>query len=274
MTFAIDTYAVMGNPVSHSLSPRVHKEFAKQTGEHLDYQAIEVPLEKLESAINHFLKEGGKGLNITVPFKQQAFVLMTQCSKRANLAQAVNTIIIQPDGRLVGDNTDGIGLIRDITWQQENLRDKRILILGAGGAVRGILGPLLAEKPSEIIIVNRTETTATFLASAFSKLGIVRSYPLDAIAGQQFDLIINGTSASLTNQTLALPEHLLTPEGWCYDLAYSSQLTAFQRWARQQGARKYLDGLGMLIEQAAEAFYLWRGIRPETRPVLKLLQAR
>jgi shikimate dehydrogenase len=274
MPFAQDTYAVMGNPISHSLSPAIHKIFAQQTGEKLDYQAIKVPLEGLESAINDFQKEGGKGLNITLPFKQQAFALMSQSSERATVAQAVNTITLQSDGRLIGDNTDGIGLIRDIQRQQESLHDKRILLLGAGGAIRGILGPLLAEKPVLVLIANRTESSADYLASAFKRQGNLHSSSLNAISGQQFDLIINGTSSGLTDEPLALRERLLAPEAWCYDLAYGGQLTAFLRWGQQQGARKCVNGLGMLVEQAAEAFYIWRGIRPETSPVLKLLQTR
>jgi shikimate dehydrogenase len=274
MPFIIDTYAVMGNPITHSLSPKIHQAFAQQTSIQLDYLAIEVPLTELELAIARFQQEGGKGLNITVPFKQLAFTLMSQSSARANLAQAVNTVIMQHDGSMTGDNTDGVGLLRDIIInQQESLQNKHILILGAGGAVRGILGPLLAEKPASVLIANRTEPTAIDLAWTFSKLGNVYGCGLDTLLDQQFDLVINGTNTGLTHQTLVLSKHLLTPGAWCYDLAYSRQRTAFLQWAHQQGARKYVDGLGMLVEQAAEAFYVWHGIRPETRPVLHSLRA-
>jgi shikimate dehydrogenase len=275
MTFAIDTYAVMGNPISHSLSPLIHQVFAKQTGQQLEYVALKVPLDGFTEAVTQFKIKGGKGLNITVPFKQQAFALATDCTERATVAQAVNTLIIQADGGLRGDNTDGIGLIRDISLhQQESLQGKRILVLGAGGAVRGILASLLAEKPALVVIANRTELTAIDLVNSFRKLGNIKGCGLKAILEPPFDLIINGTSTSLLQQTLALQEGLLAVGGWCYDLAYSSEATPFLRWAKQQGAAKYVDGLGMLVEQAAEAFYLWRGIRPDTLPVLQLLRAR
>lgn len=272
-SYSIDTYAVMGNPVSHSKSPFIHAEFAKQTGQRLQYIKIEVPLDGFKEAVLQFQKQGGKGLNITVPFKQQAYELVDQCSERATIAKALNNIIMRPDGSLYGDNVDGVGLARDfISNHNLSLQNKRILIVGAGGGVQGVLEPLLAEKPQEIFIANRTLEKAVQLARDFAKYGNVQGGGFTDLLDKSFDVIINGTSASLKAELPPLPETLIHPEIFCYDMAYDNKPTVFMEWATQLGAKKVFDGIGMLVEQAAESFLLWRGVRPETKPVIEKLQ--
>ncbi len=269
----VDIYAVMGNPIAHSKSPIIHHEFAKQTQQELQYYKILVPLDGFITAVAEFKAKGGKGLSITVPFKLQAWELVQHRTERARLAGAVNTIIFQPDGSMGGDNTDGIGLVHDLEQSNQfSLRNKRILIAGAGGSVQGILAPLLQCHPANITIVNRNVEKAETLAKKFAALGTVIACGYDQLGGEQFDLIINATSASLSNDLPPLPSRLLLKNGWCYDLAYGDKPTTFQRWAQAQGAAKVLDGLGMLVEQAAEQFYLWRGVKPETQPVLRMLR--
>jgi shikimate dehydrogenase len=269
-----EQYAVMGNPIAHSKSPRIHALFAQQTGQRLVYTAIQVDHGGFKQAVGNFQASGGKGLNVTVPFKREAWELVNELSARAQRAGAVNTIVFRADGTLFGDNTDGVGLLRDI---RDNFRatvtGKRVLILGAGGAVRGILEPLLAERPASLVIANRTADRASELAREFAALGPVSGCGFDALPGQQFDLLINGTSASLQGDMPALPIELLMPGAFCYDLMYSAQPTVFMHWAQQYGAAQVADGLGMLVEQAAEAFFIWRGVRPNTRPVIDLLRA-
>ena len=267
-------YAVMGNPVAHSKSPRIHALFAKQTGQRIVYTAIQVDHGGFRQAVGNFQASGGKGLNVTVPFKREAWELVNERSHRAEYAGAVNTIAFRDDGTLYGDNTDGVGLIRDI---RENssviIAHKRVLILGAGGAVRGILGPLLAEQPALLILANRTADRATQLALEFGSLGPISGGGFDALPGRQFDLLINATAASLHGDLPPLPDAVLAPGAVCYDLMYSAQPTAFMHWAQHHGAAKILDGLGMLAEQAAEAFFVWRGVRPRTVPVIAQLRA-
>jgi shikimate dehydrogenase len=271
--YSIDTYAVMGNPIAHSKSPFIHEKFAKQTQQHLQYIKILVPLDDFTAAIKEFQQQGGKGLNITLPFKQQAFELVNTCSERAQLAGAVNTIVFKSDGSLFGDNTDGVGLLHDLTHNaQYNLNHKRILVLGGSGAVQGILAPLLSEHPECIVIANRTIAKAEKLADKFSPFGKIKSCEYSALPGQQFDLIINGTSASLRGELPPLPANLLNKNGCCYDLAYATEPTVFMQWGKQQGAEHCYDGIGMLVEQGAEAFYLWRGVHPETQSVIKALR--
>lgn len=271
---APEQYAVMGNPIAHSKSPRIHMLFAKQTGQRIAYTAIQVDLGGFKQAVGNFQASGGKGLNVTVPFKREAWELVSERSARAQRAGAVNTIGFRADGTLFGDNTDGAGLIRDLRDNSRaTITGQRVLILGAGGAVRGILAPLLEERPARLIIANRTADRATGLALEFATLGLVSGYGFDMLPGKQFDLLINGTSASLKGDLPPLPDHLLAPGALCYDLMYGAQPTAFMRWAHQQGAVKVLDGLGMLVEQAAEAFFVWRGIRPHTVPVIAQLRA-
>ena len=268
-----DQYAVMGNPIAHSKSPRIHALFAKQTGQRLIYTAIQVNHGGFQQALGNFQASGGKGLNVTVPFKREAWERVSERSARALRAGAVNTIAMRADGLLFGDNTDGVGLIRDLRDNcGATITGQRVLILGAGGAVRGILGLLLEERPALLVVANRTADRATELALEFATLGPVSGCGFEALPGKQFDLLINGTSASLQGDLPPLPDDLMTPGAFCYDLMYSAQPTAFMRWAHQRGAANVLDGLGMLVEQAAEAFFVWRGVRPHTAPVIAQLR--
>lgn len=265
-----ERYGVIGNPIAHSKSPLIHALFAQQTGQAMSYERILAPLDGFREAVLHFREEGGRGLNVTVPFKLEAFALADRLSERAARAGAVNTLIFHPDGVIEGDNTDGTGLVRDLLRQGAEIRGRRVLILGAGGAVRGVLAPLLAEKPLELVIANRSADKAVRLAADFADLGPVRGCGFDAMEGV-FDLVINGTSASLSGELPPLPDDLLTEGAVAYDMAYGSEPTPFQAWAEGHGARLALDGLGMLVEQAAESFRLWRGVQPDTAPVRQAL---
>lgn len=271
-----DRYAVFGNPIKHSRSPKIHGLFARQTGQDMCYDRQLVEPDAFKAAADDFFAAGGKGLNITVPFKLDAFAYASHLSPRAQRAGAVNTLALQSDGSIVGDNTDGIGMVRDITlnlgWQ---IADKRVLILGAGGAVRGVLEPLLAQRPEAITIANRTVAKARELAEAFADLGQVEGCGFAELAGREFDLIINGTSASLVGDLPPLPASIVTPKTCCYDMMYASTATVFMAWSQQAGAgaAATADGLGMLVEQAAEAFLLWRGVRPDTASVIARLRA-
>ncbi len=270
----IAQYAVFGHPINHSKSPLIHKAFARQTGQNIDYTAQDVPAEQFDTALENFIKQGGKGLNCTVPLKELAFQRADKLTARAHLAKAVNTLIVNDDGSISGDNTDGIGLVTDLMDNHQiELQGRNILILGAGGASRGIIAPLLEQKPARLHIANRTVSKAEQLANEFSSISPTTGSGFKELAGLQFDLIINATSASLSNQLPPLPEHLLSAEGSCYDLAYANTDTAFVSWGKQQSAKKSIDGLGMLVEQAAEAFFLWRQQRPETRTVIQQLDA-
>ncbi|MGR9045316.1 MAG: shikimate dehydrogenase [Gammaproteobacteria bacterium] len=269
-----DHYAVFGHPIKHSKSPRIHQAFARQTGQTLEYTAKEVTPGYFETEAKAFFDSGGKGLNCTVPLKELAWRYAEQNTARAQAAKAVNTLIRQPDGTILGDNTDGIGLVTDLTVNHSiKLTDSRILILGAGGASRGIIGPLIERQPQTIVIANRTVSKAVSLAHEFAGRVNLTGCGFDDLIGMSFDLILNATSMSLTNDLPPLPDSLPAKNGVCYDLAYANEPTAFVRWGRQQHARKSVDGLGMLVEQAAEAFYIWRGVRPETRPVIQLLNS-
>jgi shikimate 5-dehydrogenase len=269
-----DRYAVMGNPIAHSKSPFIHSMFARQLDQDLEYDALLVPLDGFKRAVTSFFAGGGKGLNITVPFKQEAWELAEVRSPGAELAGAVNTLLRNEDGKLEGHNTDGPGLIRDLTVNAGGvLRGKRVLVLGAGGATRGILLPLLQEEPQRVVVANRTESKAQELAELFSPHGEVSACGFAALAGQQFDWVLNATSASLAGDLPSLPDDLLASDAWCYDLMYAKEPTIFCRWAEQHGAARALDGLGMLVEQAAEAFLLWRGVRPDTAEVLAALRS-
>jgi len=268
-----DQYAVIGNPIEHSKSPLIHRLFAERTGEVLSYERILGNPEDFEGDVRRFLARGGKGLNVTLPFKEQAWELADELSDRAATAQAVNTLILLPDGRLRGDNTDGIGLVRDLTDNHGlGLDGKEILLLGAGGAARGVVRPLLEAGPAHLVIANRTATRAQELAARLRDLGEITGCGLQQLQGMHFDLIINATAAGLAGQVPDIPDGLLTPGGWTYDMLYASEATAFVRWGRGQGAATALDGLGMLVEQAAESFFLWRGIRPDTRAVIGALR--
>ncbi len=271
MTFT-DQYAVFGHPISHSKSPRIQQLFAIQTGQNLEYTAQDVSPEQFSERVKAFFGDGGKGLNCTVPLKELAWQFADQLSERAKLAKAVNTLAVQADGSILGENTDGIGLVNDLTGNHQiSLNSKRLLILGAGGASRGIIGPLLACHPASLIIVNRTAGKAETIAGEFAGIGNISSCVYDELPNQQFDLVINATSASLSAELPPLPDGLLAEHGSCYDLAYANQPTAFVKWGHSQQAVHSLDGLGMLVEQAAEAFFIWRGIRPQTADIIALL---
>ena len=273
MMDAVDQYAVFGNPIKHSRSPQIHAAFAEQTGQALHYRAHKVELGRFAEVASEFFRNGGRGLNITVPFKLDAFEFADELSGRARRAGAVNTLARGEDGRIYGDNTDGVGMVRDIN---DNLgwpvTGKRILVLGAGGAVRGTLGPLLKQRPEELVVANRTLEKAEALAELFAELGPVSGQPFEALPGRQFDLIINGTSASLSGDLPPLPSHILSNEGSAYDMMYGAEPTPFMRWAAAEAAWAVSDGLGMLVEQAAESFCIWRGVRPDTRPVIELIR--
>lgn len=269
----MDRYAVMGNPVSHSKSPLIHSAFAKQCNQSLSYEAIHVEAEGFASAVSSFFKQGGSGLNITLPFKQEAWAQADDRSADAELAGAVNTLWQDSQGRLQGHNTDGIGLLRDIKINHTgSLKNKKVLLLGAGGAARGIIAPLLREEPAELCIANRTYTKAAWLATLFASYGNVSACELEALKGKQVDWVINASSASLQGELPPLPNDLLKAGAACYDLMYGDGETVFCQWSRQAGAEKIMDGLGMLVEQAAESFFLWRGIRPQTASVIKSLR--
>lgn len=268
-----DQYAVFGHPIGHSQSPRIHARFAEQTRQDLVYTAQDVTAEEFPSALAQFAANGGKGLSCTVPLKELAWLAASRTSARAQRAKAVNTLAIGADGECFGDNTDGIGLVRDLTQNLGiPLAGRHILLLGAGGASRGILAPLLESQPKRLVIANRTVAKATQLAEEFADLGEVSATGFDELPGQSFDVILNATAASLSGALPPLPDGLLRPGGACYDLAYGKQPTVFVRWGEGQGASLSVDGLGMLVEQAADAFLLWRGVRPQTRPVIEWLR--
>ena len=267
-----DRYGVFGNPIGHSKSPLIHRLFAVQTGQDLSYEALLAPLEDFPGYARAFFVEG-RGGNVTVPFKEEAYRLADELSERARRAGAVNTLKKLDDGRLLGDNTDGAGLVRDLTVNAGlDLAGQRILLLGAGGAVRGVLAPLLAERPQSLTITNRTVAKAEQLAHEFADLGPVAAAGFDWLS-EPVDLIINGTSASLAGELPPIDPSLIQPgHTVCYDMMYGKDATAFNRWAAEHGAARCIDGLGMLVEQAAEAFCVWRGVRPDSAPVLAELR--
>ncbi len=261
----IDQYAVIGNPIEHSKSPDIHLLFADQTGEHLNYEKILADEDKFSQAVTEFFSNGGKGLNVTVPFKNDACEFVDELTEYAKNAGAVNTIYKDENGKFIGANTDGIGLLRDL---KKSLRiqiiNKKILIVGAGGATQGIVEPLLHEQPSELLIANRTASKAEAIAEQFNNFGNVKSCALNEIPKQLFDLVLHATSAGLQGNNVELPVEIIGSNTCCYDLLYSDQDTPFMQWARINNAEKVVDGFGMLLEQAAEAFYIWRGQRPDT----------
>jgi len=270
-----DRYCVFGNPVSHSRSPAIHAAFAEQTGDDIEYTAIEAPRDDFAGAWQRFTASGGRGANVTVPFKEEAFSLCDTLSARARRAGAVNTLIPGEDGRnnafkVHGDTTDGVGLVRDLMQHGVAVEGARILVLGAGGAVRGVLEPLLAARPAHLFVANRTAAKAAALAADFTDLGTIAGGGFAAVAGP-FDVVINGTSASLAGDLPPLPNDLFAEGATAYDMMYGAEPTVFLCWAAERGARP-LDGLGMLVEQAAESFFLWRGKRPDTGPVLAALR--
>ena len=271
-------YAVLGNPVSHSKSPLIHSMFAQQTDQTMSYVAISLEENEFEGFVRNFFADGGGGLNVTVPFKGNAFALAASCSPRAELAQAVNTLFLDVNGDICGDNTDGVGLVTDLKLNNKvAISGQRVLILGAGGAVRGIMAALVYEQASAITIVNRDVSKAELLAEEMQSMAPIEamSYSkLQEVAnkGRRYDLIINGTSSSLFGEMPELDAKLIAPDCCCYDLMYSATDTPFVQWAKLEGARISIDGLGMLVEQAAEAFALWRGVRPNTASVMARLR--
>lgn len=267
-----DLYALFGNPINHSKSPHIHRQFAEQTGQDMHYTKQLVNEGEFEQAVQDFFAQGGKGLNITVPFKLNAFDFAQKRTARAERAGAVNTLALLRDGSILGDNTDGIGMVHDMHNLGWELEGKRILILGAGGAVRGVLQPLLEENPAQVIIANRTKSKAEDLAKNFHDLGNVQAKAFEQLTGEVFDIVINGTSASMQGELPPLPDNLLAANACCYDMMYGAEPTIFLRWAIERGAAQTADGLGMLIGQAAEAFYLWRQIRPEVIPVITAMR--
>lgn len=269
---APDRYGVMGYPVSHSRSPIIHQLFAIQTKQDLQYELLQVPPAQLEKAVEQFGRTGGKGLNITVPHKREVVRLVDDMSDDAARAGAINTLVFRDDG-IYGDNTDGIGLIRDLHSNiGVRLQDANILILGAGGATRGIVPPLLEAEPETIVIANRTIEKAQALAEKYSPDGPVVSCKFKDVGTLPvYDLIINATSAGLRGETPPYPAEAIHPHTVCYDLSYGLTPTPFARWAAEHGAAQSIMGWGMLVEQAAESFYIWRGVRPQTAPVLKQL---
>ncbi len=271
----VDQYAVFGNPVAQSLSPRIHHLFAEQTSQELDYGKQCPDVNGFVASADAFFQAGGCGLNVTAPFKLDAFNYASHLSEGARRAGAVNTLIRASDSSIHGDNTDGRGLVNDIcqnlSW---SLLNKRVLLLGAGGASRGVLAPLLAKNPAFVVVANRTPEKATQLATAFAKLGAVHGCGFGGLSVGAFDIIINATSAGLMGQELSVPDAVLAKSHCCYDMTYGATDTAFVARAKAVGVPQLSDGLGMLVGQAAESFYLWRGIRPDVAPVIKALRAQ
>ena len=271
----MDRYAVIGNPIAHSKSPQIHAAFARQTGQELSYEALLAPVDGFAQTVADFRAHGGRGLNVTVPFKLEAFALAERHTARAQAAGAVNTLAFGADG-ILGDNTDGAGLVRDLTANLDfALAGRRILLLGAGGATRGVLLPLLDSRPARLTIANRTVAKAEALSTLFAARAgdcVLDACGFDALAGRRFDLVINATAASLADELPPLPPRLYAEGALAYDMMYGRDPTRFMRAALADGAARAADGLGMLVEQAAESFALWRGVRPDSSPVLATLR--
>ena len=269
---AADAYAVMGNPVAHSRSPFIHAEFARQVGHAIAFTLCHVEISRFREAVGEFRAGGGRGASVTLPFKEEAHALSGQRTARAERAGAVNTLGFDGD-RIWGDNTDGAGLVRDLERNLGvTLAGRGILLLGAGGAARGVIGPLLEASPARLVVANRTASRAEALRRHFGD-GI-EACGLDRLPAARFDLIVNATSASLSGETPPVPAALLRPGGVAYDMMYAARPSPFMRWAESAGASVAADGAGMLVEQAAEAFRLWRGVRPRTGPVIDALRRR
>ena len=275
MTDAPDQYGVAGHPVAHSWSPFIHGIFAKETGQSMVYRLYDFTPEEFRERVVEFFQGGGRGLNVTLPHKVAAVDVANELTPRAARAQAVNTLALQGDGRLLGDNTDGAGLVRDLCDNfNVVITRRRILVIGAGGATRGVIAPLMALEPLELIIANRTAEKARTLAGDFQDLGPVSGVGFAYVPGGTFDVIINATSASLSGEVPDIPVGVIGEDTVCYDMAYGKADTAFTQWAVQQGCSHALQGWGMLVEQAAESFRVWRGVRPPTGPVLTALKER
>ncbi|MGL6070949.1 shikimate dehydrogenase [Craterilacuibacter sp.] len=267
-----ERYAVIGNPVSHSQSPLIHAEFARACGHAIRYEKLYAERGEFAAEAEKFFSAGGRGLNVTLPFKGEAFRLADEVSERARAAEAVNTLSLR-DGKLYGDNTDGIGLVRDIVQNLDfPIAGKRVLILGAGGAVRGVLEPLLAEKPESLTIANRTLIKAEALAHHFAPWGALIAVGYAELEGLHFDIVVNGTSSSLSGELPPIPHGLFSPRTLAYDMVYSRGLTPFLQRAQGENSGMLADGLGMLVEQAAESFSIWRNVHPDTRQVTHMLR--
>lgn len=264
-------FAVFGNPIAHSKSPFIHTLFARQTGIALEYRALLAPLDGFAPGLAMFWQQGGNGCNVTLPFKEQAVTLADRLTERAQAAGAVNTLMREKSGMILGDNTDGAGLVADLRANKAPLAGARVLVVGAGGAVRGVLLPLLRQEVAHIHIANRTPERAEALVAPFANPRLTAS-GFDAIPSLPFDLVINGSSASLQGEAPALPPTVISLDTFIYDMAYGKGPTAFLQWAVAHGARHCADGLGMLVSQAAESFALWHGIRPGTGQVLRELR--
>ena len=272
---ATDPYGVVGHPIAHSWSPFIHGLFSRETGQAMSYRLYDFSPDEFHERTRAFFREGGRGLNVTLPHKIAAVDVADDLTSRAAHAGAVNTIAVRNDGTLLGDNTDGTGLVRDLC---DNLgvviTHRRILMIGAGGAARGVMAPLLALSPTELVIANRTSERAEALAKAFDKLGKTQGVGFRYVQGGPYDLIVNATSASLSGEIPALPPNVVGPDTVCYDMAYGKSDTPFVRWGAKLGCARALQGWGMLVEQAAESFRIWRGVRPATAPVLAALKER
>jgi shikimate dehydrogenase len=271
---SVDRYVVIGNPIAHSRSPEIQLAFAAQTGERLRFERLLAPLGAFPSTVRRFRDEGGIGANVTVPFKLEAYDLATQLTQRASLAGAVNTLKFHGKDAIVGDNTDGVGLVRDLERLGVPLRGAHVLLLGGGGSARGVIGPILDETPESLTLANRTLDKIERLAELFGGRAIVpEAVSYEALKGRSFDVVVNATSASLNNESLPVPEGVFAGTTLVYDMMYGAAPTRFLRDAAGQGARRLADGLGMLVEQAAESFYIWRGMRPDTASVHSRLRA-
>ncbi|HHX8649639.1 shikimate dehydrogenase [Vibrio antiquarius] len=271
MTLQIDRYAVFGNPIGHSKSPFIHTLFARQTNQSLTYTAECAPVGGFIEAAKAFFADGGKGCNVTLPFKEDAYQFASRLTERAQLAGAVNTLKKLDDGEIIGDNTDGAGLVQDLLQHQVVLEGARILIIGAGGAARGVIKPLLDQKPASLTITNRTFSKAEELAELFSAYGPVTAKEMNTIA-EEYDVVINSTSTSLSGELPAISSSVFATNSTSYDMMYGKGDTTFNQWAKQHGAAHAYDGLGMLVGQAAESFMLWRGLRPGAKQILRELR--
>ncbi|WP_350635324.1 shikimate dehydrogenase [Pseudoalteromonas sp. GW168-MNA-CIBAN-0100] len=269
----MDKYAVFGNPIKHSKSPAIHKQFAVSLGEQIDYRAILAPIDNFEKTVLSFFEQGGVGANVTMPFKEQAYAMADELTPLAKIVGAVNTLKKRDDGTLLGDNTDGVGFVNDLLANKVTITNKRILIIGAGGAARGVILPLLEHNPQEIIIVNRTAQKAQELAELFTQYGPVSGFGFDDLPVSDYSLIINSTSSSMNNELPALDEKHITNCEVAYDMFYSLQNTIFMNWVAQHNINaKLLDGSGMLVGQAAQAYYVWRNKMPKILPVVDALK--
>ena len=270
-----DQYGVVGHPISHSWSPFIHGLFAKQTDQSLVYRLYDIVPENFRAQVLEFFTRGGRGLNVTVPHKEAAAELANDLTTRADRAGAVNTLVLNEDHTLLGDNTDGYGLVTDLSKNLGlRITNQRVLILGAGGATRGVTEPLLSLGPTELVIANRTPERAVNLASLFSDLGPVRGCGFEHVGDEPFDIIINATAAGLSGAVPHVAVGVIASHTVCYDMSYSKSATPFVTWAIEQGCARAHKGWGMLVEQAAESFTLWRGVRPDTEPVLAALGIR